>query len=89
MERKENTEDMKYYLCYIRMVKLVPNSNLLCKSCSKRSYFSLWPVALLPPVKKFDWEWEKEWFHFEFDSQYNSRRTLKLITKTTAIINER
>ena len=79
-ETKENGEDMKYYFCYIRMFKLVPNSNLLCKSSSKRSYFSIWPVALLPPIKKFNWEWEKK----------NALLSIWLtISKTIAIINER
>ena len=59
-----------YYLGYIRMFKLVPNSNFLCKSRSQRSYFSIWPMAFFPPVKELNWEKQNQ----RLIACYESRR---------------
>jgi len=42
LEKEENViHEMKSYLSHVRMIKLVPNDNFLCKSSSQRSYLGL------------------------------------------------
>jgi len=53
-EERRVMHETKSYLSHVGMVKLVPNDNFLRKSCSKRSYLGIWPVAFLPPVEKLN-----------------------------------